>query len=366
MARLRPSYESGVLTNGPLVRVLEETAAERLGVRHAVATSSCTLGLVLALKAVGVRGGDLALRGSVVLPSFTFAASAHAVAWNGVAPIFAECDPDTFQVDVADAAARLSGAAALMGTHVFGAPCDAEALESLGERARIPVLFDAAHGFGATRGGRPVGGFGLAEVFSLTPTKLVVAGEGGIVATNDDGLAEAVRLGREYGNPGNYDSVFVGLNARMSELHAALALESLAGLDEHLAHRRELARCYREAFAAVPGLRTQRIDPGDESTYKDFTVAIDEEAFGLSRDRLVELLRGEGIETRCYFSPPVHRHTAYARDGIVDLPVTDAASRRVVSLPLHVEMTADDAGLVVETVESIQAHAGEIQVLADR
>ncbi|HEY1737333.1 MAG TPA: aminotransferase class I/II-fold pyridoxal phosphate-dependent enzyme, partial [Acidimicrobiia bacterium] len=221
-ARLADSYDRGMLTNGPLVRELEAAMADRLGVAHVVAVSSCTIGLMLVFRVLDVDG-------PVLLPSFTFSASAHAVAWNGLGRRFAECDPDSFQLDLADAKQRLADdgfgdVGAILATHVFGAPCRPEAVEDLGASARIPVVFDAAHALGSCRGDRPIGGFGVAEVFSMTPTKPVVAGEGGLVATNDGALAASLRMGRDYGNPGNYDTQFVGLNGRMSELHAAVAL----------------------------------------------------------------------------------------------------------------------------------------------
>ena len=229
VARLAPSYERGMLTNGPIVREFEDAVASRVGA-DAIAVSSCTAGLMLVLRA-------FELTGPVVLPSFTFSASAHAVAWNGVRPQFAECDPATFQVDPEHVAALADDADALLATHVFGAPCNVAALAGIASHAGIPLVFDAAHALGAFRGERAVGAFGNAEVFSLSPTKVVVAGEGGIVTTNDRALADAVRMGRDYGNPGNYDTQFVGLNARMSELHAAVAMESLQGLDGRLARR---------------------------------------------------------------------------------------------------------------------------------
>src|SRR5690606_32516970 len=269
-ARLAPSYERGVLTNGPLVRELEAAAAERLGVPEVVAVASCTAGLMLVFQALA-RPGTAA-----VMPSFTFSATAHAARWAGAVPRFAECDAASCQLDVADAATRLEGASVLVGTHVFGAPCAPEEVEKVGRAAGLAVVFDAAHGFGATRAGRPVESFGDAEVFSLSPTKPMTAGEGGLVAVRDPELAARIRLGVDYGNPGDYDTRFAGLNARMSELHAAVALESLAELDEHLAIRRRLAARYQEALAAVPGVRPQAVDPGDASTWKDFTVIVDE------------------------------------------------------------------------------------------
>jgi dTDP-4-amino-4,6-dideoxygalactose transaminase len=353
-ARMAGPFETGMLTNGRNVRALEEAVAERLGVPHVVAVASCTAGLMLAAQALARPGT------SALMPSFTFSATAHAAAWAGVVPRFAECDTASCQLDIDDAAGRLDGASLLVGTHVFGAPCRPEEVVALGRRAGVPVLFDAAHGFGSLRRGRPLGGFGDAEVFSLSPTKVLVAGEGGLVATRDAALAERVRLGVDYGNPGDYDTRFAGLNARMSELHAAVALESLAEIDVHLEIRRSLAARYTAALASVPGLVPQAVDPDDLSTYKDYTVVVDEARFGLDRDRLVTALRAEGIDTRPYFWPPVHRQRAYAYLGGPELPRTDWVSRRVVSLPLWRDMPEGSVERIAETVARIQAHATEI------
>lgn len=353
VARLEPSWARGLLTNGTLVRELEERAADRLGVRHVVAVASCTAGLMLAIRALDPDG-------PVVLPSFTFSATAHAVAWNGRGVRFAECDPYTFQLDLGDAAARLPGAGALIATHVFGAPAHPSEVVTRARDAGLPVVFDAAHAFGATHRGRPVGGFGDVEVFSLSPTKPVVAGEGGLVATNRDDVADAVHIGRDYGNAGDYDTRFVGLNARQSELHAAVALESLAGLDEHLGVRAGLAARYRSRLEGLPGLRVQHVPPEDTSTWKDFTIAVDEEAFGLSRDALVAALRADGIDTRCYFDPPVHRQRSHAVPGADPLPVTERLAGQVVSLPLFLGLGPEAVDRVVEVIAELHAHGAEL------
>ena len=351
--RLGPSYDRGILTNGPLVRELEERTAERLGVAHVVAVASCTSGLMLVLRHLVASGG------SVALPSFTFSASAHAPAWCGLLPSFVECQADTFQVDVSDLEARLDGTDAIVATHVFGAPAPVEQLEKLAESAGIPLVFDAAHALGSRRQGRPVGASGHAEVFSLSPTKLVVGGEGGLVATNRDDVAEAVVLGRDYGNPGDYDCRFPGVNARMSELHAATALESLSMLDDHLVRRHALADRYRAGLESVDGIAVQVVDDGDSSTYKDFTIRVDDD-FGISRDVLATALAAEGIDTRRYFFPPVHAQQAYAHLPPAKLPVTDEVAGRVLSLPMFGRLPLDAVDAVVEALAAVHHYADQV------
>src|SRR5918995_2370778 len=292
---------SGVLTNGPYVRRLEEKAAAYLGVRHCIAVSSCTAGLMLALRVSG-------LSGDVVLPSFTFSATAHAVAWNGLRPVFTDIRPDTLLLDPA-AAARATGmrTSAILATHTYGTPCDVESLSKVARRNGVRLFFDAAHAFGSRRGQAMIGGFGDAEVFSLSPTKVLIAGEGGIIATNDDTLAERCRYGRDYGNPGDYDTRFVGLNARMSELHAATALASFSNLEERIGRRNQLAERYRKVLAGLPGIDFPAVTEGDRSTYKDFTILIDGEQFGMDATEVAGALAAEGVQTRRYYAPPVHR-----------------------------------------------------------
>ncbi len=325
---LADSWKRGSLTNGQLVAELEQRAAEHLGVPHVVAVSSCTTGLMLALRALKITG-------PVVMPSFTFSASAHAVAWNGATPRFAECDPSSFQLALDDLAPRLPGASAILATHVFGAPCSPQDLETIARAAGVPLVFDAAHAFGAISDGVRVGGFGDAEVFSLTPTKPLVAGEGGLVATLRDDVARNVRIGRDYANPGNYDTEFVGLNGRMSEMHAATALASLERFAEYQSRRFEIVDRYRRQLGQIPGVHVQAIGANDRSTWKDFTVAIDAVAFGVDRDCLRRALSAEGVDTRTYFDPPVHRQHAYRDVASDTLSVTDDVARRVLSLPVY-------------------------------
>jgi len=305
---------------------------------------------MLALRALDVEGSE------VLLPSFTFSASAHAVAWNGARPRFAECDPQSFQLDLDDARRRLTGAGAILATHVFGAPCAPTDFEKLAHDEGIPLVFDAAHGFGASSDGTRLGGFGDAEVFSLTPTKPLVAGEGGLVSTNRRDVADAIRIGRDYANPGNYDTQFVGLNGRMSEMHAATALASLEAFAENQRRRFEIVDQYVTGLESIRGIAVQRVDQRDGSSWKDFTISVDESAFGVDRDTLQAVLDAEGVDTRTYFDPPVHRQTAYRQIG-ASLPVTDQVSNRVLSLPVYPSLNDDTVKGIVAIVARVYARA---------
>lgn len=349
--------ESGLLTNGPTVRELEAAVAERLGVAHVVGVASCTSGLILVLQALGATG-------RVVMPSFTFAASAHAVAWAGGTPWFAEVSEDalTLAPDHAERAIAESEekVVAMTATHVYGTPCRTEALQAVADGAGIPLVYDAAHGLGSIRRGTPVGRFGIAEVFSLSPTKVVVAGEGGLVATDDADLARAVRMGRDYGNPGDYDCRFVGLNARMSELHAATALHSLEMLDQALVRRHEHVRTFWAELGELQGVRGPVLDPGDVSTYKDLTLVLDADVCGLSAADLGRALAAEGIDSRHYYAPPIHRQRAYRDLPPRNLPVTERLARSVISPPLWSHMSTEQVRGVAGTVREIVRRGREV------
>ena len=352
--RLDAILDSGILTAGPTVRELEEQVAELLDVTHVVAVSSCTTGLMLALQAVDATG-------PVVMPSFTFSATAHAASWAGGRPVFADVDPITLTLSPDDAAGRIDGAKALMATHIYGTPCQVEQIDKIAAEAGIPVVYDAAHALGSKRAGRPIGNFGAAEVFSMTPTKVAPAGEGGLVATRDADLAEHVRLARNYGNPGDYNCRFPGLNGRMSELHAAVGLATIGELPKRLDRRNELAGLFASRVAGLPGIRLPSVDAGDVSTYKDLTVVVDEQEYGIDVPALAAALRAEGVDTRRYFYPAVHRQDAYGYLGEpADLPVTDALAPRVLTLPLWTHM--DDATVDVLADLVIRCHESAASV----
>ncbi len=379
---------SGRLTKGPFVDRLEQAIAARLGVRHAVAVSSCTIGLLLVYKGLDLSAGSCRNRrgagspcavgsmerlsrfgtvrsgarseslGEVIIPSFTFLAGPAAIVWNNLRPVFIDVDPRTTNVTPqAVAAAITPRTVAITACHNFGNPCDVAALAAVAAEHGLPFIVDAAHGFGASMHGRPVGAGATAQVFSLSPTKLLVAGEGGIVATDCDCLAHFVRLGREYGNDGSYDALFAGVNGRMPELSAAVGLLSLAMLDDVASQRRQIAARYRQELEQLPGIGFVESAAGSVSSHKDFSITIDPARFGMTRDSVRRALAARGIETRTYYDPPCHRQTAFEHfhDRTRSLPGTDTLSARSLSLPIgaHVdEAVVDDVCEAVATAKN--------------
>ena len=349
--------QSGILSKGPYRSEFEEKIAEHLGVKHALAVSSCTAGLMLTYQALG-------LTGDVVVPSFTFMATVSALRWAGLRPIFADVDASTTNLDPSAAEAALThGAQAIVAVHNFGNPSDIEELELIAQKYQVRLIFDSAHAFGSLYKGRAVGPQGDAHVFSLSPTKLLVAGEGGIVATNDDDIAESVRIGREFGNCGDYDSVVPGINARMPEFNALLGRHGLRHLESSALHRNYIADFYRARLGNLPGIGFQKVRDGNRSSYKDFSVMIDAEAFGLTRDELDAALTAENIETRKYYDPPVHRQRAYQRFAPpeLQLPNTDLLASSVLSLPIWSHMDVSVASGVCLAIEKAHEFADAVR-----
>jgi dTDP-4-amino-4,6-dideoxygalactose transaminase len=253
----------------------------------------------------------------------------------------------------------------IVGVHVSGVPCDVLGLEKRAAALGARLVFDAAHGAGSITSvdgaPRPLGGFGSAEVFSLTPTKVLSGAEGGLITTDDPALGEHLRTARNYGNPGDYDTRFAGTNARLSELHATLALLSLRHLEERVAARNAVADRYRELLGQLPGIGFQQVPKGSRSSYKDFTITVDGERFGASRDAVDDALHAEGVQTRRYYSPPVHRQSAYADVAYRQLPVTDRLGDAVISMPMWSHLPLEDVERVGAAVTKIHAHAGAVE-----
>jgi dTDP-4-amino-4,6-dideoxygalactose transaminase len=347
---------TGMVTKGKYLRAFEDAIASHLNVKHAVAVSSCTSGLMLTYRGLG-------LAGDVVVPSFTFMATVSSLIWSGLNPIFADVNPHTTNLDPSAAEAAITPqTSAIVAVHNFGTPAEIDALKAVAQKHNLKLIFDAAHGFGALYQGKPVGNQADAHIFSLSPTKLLITGEGGIVSTDDDRLAEQIRMGREYGNDGNYDSAFAGLNARMPEFNALMGLYSLKRLESAAQSRNETANYYQEMLGRLPGIEFQQVCSGDRSSYKDFSITVDAETFGLSRDQLALALGAENIDTRKYYEPPAHRQLAYKQfyNGS-QLPNTELLSARSLSLPMWSQMEQDVATGICEAMQRIYQNRQDLR-----
>jgi dTDP-4-amino-4,6-dideoxygalactose transaminase len=368
-ADIRAALASGSLTKGPQLAAFEREAAALVGTARVVGVSSCTTGLMLVLRAIDqLAGGCSAAAGrrpccptqagrrDVIVPSFIFLAAPAAITWAGMRPVFVDVDRQTYTLDPAAVERAITPAtAAILGCHTFGCPCDVERLAAIAERAGVALVIDAAHGLGSEANDAQVGRGGLAQVFSLSPTKLVVAGEGGLVATDCPCLAGAIEEAREYGNDGAYGCEQAGMNGRLPEISAVLGRASLARLPATAADRREAAAAYMDALLDVPGVVFQRIPDGAESSWKDFCIRLDPSEAGLSRDALRAALAEAGIDTRAYYSPPCHRMGAFAEFAAEgpSLPVTDSLAATLLALPMGAHVSAAVAERVAGEVRRI-------------
>jgi dTDP-4-amino-4,6-dideoxygalactose transaminase len=354
VGKYRGAFENGLITNADMVGKFEAAVAERLQVKHCVAVSSCTSGLMMVQRAFG-------LTGEIIIPSFTFFATGHSARWNSLTPVFADCLPDTWNVDVADVERKITErTSALLIVHLYGNPASVDALTQIAKRHKLKLIFDGAHAFGSQYRGRPVGQFGDAEVFSLSPTKLLIAGEGGLVTTNDDTLAKAVRGMRNYGDTGAYDPDWLGMNARMSEFNAALGLAGLGDVDNRVRRRNQIAQMYTELLSSLPGLRFQCVHPQDVNTYKDYSIHVTPEQFGLTRDELAAGLLAENIETKKYFYPPMHMQQLYRsfyNPGKKDLRCTEEVTGGILSLPIYESLPDSTIETVAQAIHRLAAYA---------
>ena len=355
----RQILESGMLTNFDYVQRLEKAVANYIGVNYCIATANCTSALMLTLKALNIKDGE------VLIPSFTFPATAHAVKWNNLKIRLVDCDPYTFNIDVANLQEKVTNnSRVIMPVHVFGNPCDIKAISEFAQDPDLRVMYDAAHAFGAKYNGVNIGQFGDAEVFSGSPTKVFTTVEGGLVTTDNAEIADKVKIGRNYGHHGNYDCEIPGLSARMSELHAALGLNLLPRVVLGIERRNNVAEKYKEGLRKLPGISFQEITANCTSSYKDFAILISKEKFGLSRDELVFCLEKENVMTRTYFYPPLHMQTCYPELRANDkaFPNTTYTARNIVCLPMFSDLTDEQVEGVAKAITKIHEHAEEIKL----
>ena len=340
-------FDRGWLTNdGPLVQEFEQRIADHLGVRHCVAVCNGTIALEIAIRAVGMSG-------EVIVPSYTFVATAHALHWQGVTPVFADIDPATHTLDP-DAVRRMitPRTTGIIGVHLWGRPAPVNELQKIADEHDLQLLFDAAHAFGCSYEGQLIGRFGRAEVLSFHATKFFNTFEGGAVVTDDDDLAAAIRLMRNFGFAGYDDVIHPGTNGKMIEVCAAMGLVNLDSIAMTMEQNKAKHAAYTDGFADVPGISIVQFDDDHNFQYVVMVVA---PQCAVSRDAIVEHLHGHNVLARKYFWPGSHRmqpyRDLYPHAGLM-LPHTEDVAARVVVLPNGSAVALQDIDTIVALVRS--------------
>jgi dTDP-4-amino-4,6-dideoxygalactose transaminase len=344
------------LTNqGPVVGELERRIEEYLGVKHCIAMCNGTVALEIAIRA-------LEMDGEVIVPSYTFVATAHALHWQGVTPVFCDVDPQTHNIDPGQVERLITPrTTGILGVHLWGRPCAVERLTAIARRHGLRLLFDAAHAFGCSANGRMVGSFGHAEVFSFHATKFFNTLEGGAVVTNDSALAERIRLVQNFGFGPGYDNVVsTGTNGKMNEMCAAMGLTNLDAAAGFVEVNRENWELYSAGLADVPGVKVAGYNPAERNNYQYVIVEVDENAAGINRDGLVEVLQAENVLARRYFYPGCHRMAPYRwlyPEAGRRLRESERLSERVLALPTGTSMNAGRIEALCELVRTAVVNA---------
>jgi dTDP-4-amino-4,6-dideoxygalactose transaminase len=319
--------------DGPLLKEFEEKVAGFLGVKNVVAMCNATVALEIACRA-------LDLKGEVIVPSYTFVATAHALQWQEITPVFCDMNPATHNIDPTKIERLITPrTTGIVGVHVWGRGCETEVIEEIAAKRNLKVMYDASHGFGCTKGGRMLGTFGECEVFSFHATKFLNCFEGGAVVTNNDDLAEKMRLMRNFGFVDFDKVVYLGVNGKMSEIHAAMGLTNFEAMDEIISVNRRNYEAYKAGLAELPGISV-----------------IDYEVCRRNRDQIVEALHANNIIARKYFWPGCHKMEPYRslqpNAGLL-LAETERVAARVIVLPTGQSITAEIVADICSIINSI-------------
>ncbi len=325
--------------NGPYVKELEQKIAEFLRVEQCVLMCNATVALEITARALG-------LHGEVIIPSFTFVASAHALQWQEITPVFCDVDPITHNIDPRKIEALITPrTTGILGVHVWGRACDVKALQDITNKHNLRLMFDAAHAFACSYEGRMVGGFGNAEVFSFHATKFFNSFEGGAVTTNDGVLAKKIRDMRNFGFAGLDKVIDVGTNGKMSEISAAMGLTSFESIDEFINVNHKNYRTYQQALTGLPGIDMVKYDLHEKNNYQYIVIEVDEHVAGINRDLLVNILQAENVLARRYFYPGVHQmepYRSYFPNAGLLLTETEKITQRVLQLPTGTAVSEDE------------------------
>lgn len=362
MKRISDVLQSRWFTNnGPQVQGFERRIAKTVGASHCVAMCNATIALLIA-----IRAADLS--GEVIVPSFTFVATAHALQWQGIKPVFCDID-ETFCLDPERIEELITPkTTGIIGVHLWGHPCNVEALNAISRRHKLVLLFDAAHAFGCSRNGVMVGRFGRAEVFSFHATKFVNSFEGGAVVTDDIDFANSCRAMRNFGFSGEDEVTALGINGKMNELEAVMGLTSLDHMEEIITTNRNNFLEYQKELKGIPGVFLKGYQDNEQNNFQHIVVEIGEEA-GVSRDLLHHLFHAEGILARRYFYPGCHRMEPYRSlypSTEQSLPQTERACARVLCLPTGMALGVEQIRAICGLLRYVVRNEADIRARWER
>jgi dTDP-4-amino-4,6-dideoxygalactose transaminase len=344
--------------NGCYVQELEKRIADFLGVKHCIATCNGTLALEIASRALG-------LEGEVIVPSFTFVATAHALQWQGMTPVFCDIDPFTHTLNPDRIEAMITPrTTGIIGVHLWGKPCNTEALTEIASKHHIKLMFDACHAFGCSHQGRMIGNFGDAEVLSFHATKFVNAFEGGAIVTNNDEVAAKARLMKSFGFAGPEKGISVGTNGKMSEASAAMGLTSLESIAEFTITNYRNYKRYQAEVADIPGITLFSFDEAEQNNYQYIVLTVNEKETGIDRNQLIKILHAENVMARRYFYPGCHRmepYRSYFPNAGLLLPETEKLAEKVLVLPTGTAVQEADISKICRILKLAVTHSYEIQ-----
>lgn len=336
--------------NGVFVQEFEHRLQDLLGVKHCIAMCNATIALEITARALGMKG-------EVIVPSFTFVATAHALQWQEITPVFCDIDPTSHTLDPAQVERMITPrTTGIIGVHLWGRACKVDALTEIAQRHNLTLLFDAAHAFACSHQGRMIGNFGNAEVFSFHATKFFNTFEGGAVATNDDELAIKIRLMKNFGFTGYDNVIYIGTNGKMTEVCAAMGLTNLESIKEFMAQNRSNYECYRQGLAEIPGITLMSYDENEQCNYQYIVVEVNESRTGISRDQIVVLLHAHNVIARRYFYPGCHRmepYRSYFPHAGMLLPNTEKIAEKVMLLPTGTSVTKDDIVSICAIIKTL-------------
>jgi dTDP-4-amino-4,6-dideoxygalactose transaminase len=350
--------------NGLYVQEFEQRLADFIGVKHCIAMCNGTIALEIVIRATG-------LTGEVIVPSFTFIATAHALQWQEITPIFCDIDPQTHNIDPRQVERMITPrTTGIIGVHVWGRSCNVEALADIAQRHNLKLLFDASHAVGSSYKNRMIGNFGEAEVFSFHATKFLNTFEGGAVVTNNDELAEKIRLMKNFGFGSGYDNViYIGTNGKMNEASAAMGVTGLESISDFIAVNYQNYKQYKAELKDVPGIQVITYDETEKNNYQYIILQIDEQESGISRNDLVQILHAENIMARRYFYPGCHQmepYRSYFPNANLLLPETEKLTQKVMSLPTGTAVTGEDISKICKIIQICVQESGEIKRLLQK